>query len=215
MEAWYVCLRPLGVVRREVRPPLVAAPLAVPLDTPPGLVPTPGMVCLSTLAWYCCRRRHFWRWVQAPATSAAANNSRMAPPTAMQPMRMPWGPAARRLAAARAAGAGAVPGAAAGPMAASPVNAKLASAACWASMPAGAPLGGGVHHVEGKEYGQGTRHDCVWCMGGGVHTSEVRLSMDRTAGPTECGRRKAQGTGGARHQVCGAFQHCNCGALGA
>ncbi len=55
MEVWYACLRPLGVVRPEVRPPLVAAPLvtaplAVSLDTPPGLVPTPGLVCLSMLA---------------------------------------------------------------------------------------------------------------------------------------------------------------------
>ena len=50
MEAWYVCLRPLGVVRPEVRPPLVAALLAVSFDTLPGLVSTPGVVCLSMLA---------------------------------------------------------------------------------------------------------------------------------------------------------------------
>ena len=50
VEAWYVCLRPLGVVRPEVRPPLVAARLAASLNTPPGLVPTPGVVCLSMLA---------------------------------------------------------------------------------------------------------------------------------------------------------------------
>ena len=50
MEVWYACLRPLGVVRPEVRSPLVAALLAVSLGTPPELVPTPGVVCLSMLA---------------------------------------------------------------------------------------------------------------------------------------------------------------------
>ena len=50
MEVWYVRLRPLGVVRPEVRSPLVAAPLAVSLSIPPELMPTPGVVCLSMLA---------------------------------------------------------------------------------------------------------------------------------------------------------------------
>lgn len=110
-------------------------------------------------------------------------------------MRMLRGPSAKRLAAAGAAGAMAVSGAAAGPVRASPVNAKLASAACWASMPAGTLLGGGLHHREGKEYGQDSCHRCVWCLSGGIYTSEDHLSVGRTEGPIECGGRKIRGLG--------------------